>query len=755
MYDNLLAEEKEIIGIRRKRNHPYEYLKVHPEEQSKKEKEGWMLYKALKKEVKLRRFKEPNIRYVDELWVVLSTMGFTRMNKEQYLNIEYRDNGVMKNKAIDVLAVDNETVIVACCFVSKRIVKSNLVVEINEYIESSEGIRKVMRKHFPGKKICFILSTLNYQLSSVDAAIIAGSNLKYFNEKTVKYYGELAKHLGKSSRYQLLGNLFANTKIDGIPNKVPAIEGKMGGLTYYSFNIEPEKLLKFGYILHRNDANADLMPTYQRLIKKNRIVKIREFVKNGGFFPNSVVINIDQQKVKFDRASLQVDKSLSRIGVLSLPQKYRSAHIIDGQHRLYGYADTEYGSSNTIPVIAFVGLRKNDQVRLFMEINENQKTVPKNLQNTLNGNLLWESEDNNDRRKAIRLVLAQNLGEDIDSPLYDRIIIGENNATLTKCITLESINIGLAKSGLLNSYDKNNVLEKQGVLDLENNEATSKKLYELLIRTLGYLKSECYHEWDNGERQLGILTVNVGIYATIRVVSDLLAQGANEGRVKPKEDSVETLFMSIKVRLDYLTAYINSISDEDRKTIRKTYGGAGKVKAWRMFQDAIQQKDRSFQPEGLERWRRDNTKMYNEKTFSMISDLEILVREDVMQYLLGKYSEHWKLSIPKVVYQSIEKKASDLNYEIEDNQERIHPLSCLTLNECREIILYGKHWSEQFEKTYTKPSEARKKAGTKKKKTEWMRKLNDIKKRQNTFGYSVTEENFEMIKAIYQWLTKK
>lgn len=65
---------------------------------------------------------------------------------------------------------------------------------------------------------------------------------------------------------------------------VPAIRGKMGGHTYYSFSIEPERLLKIGYVLHRSDANKTMMPTYQRVIKKSRLQQVREFVENGGIF---------------------------------------------------------------------------------------------------------------------------------------------------------------------------------------------------------------------------------------------------------------------------------------------------------------------------------------------------------------------------------------------------------------------------------------------------------------------------------------
>ena len=74
----------------------------------------------------------------------------------------------------------------------------------------------------------------------------------------------------------------------------------------------------------------------------------------------------------------------SQIGTLHLPKQYRSVFIIDGQHRIFGYSGSKYAGKNTIPVVAMVNLEKEEQVKLFMEINENQKAVPKNLRNTLN-----------------------------------------------------------------------------------------------------------------------------------------------------------------------------------------------------------------------------------------------------------------------------------------------------------------------------------------------------------------------------------
>lgn len=227
----------------------------------------------------------------------------------------------------------------------------------------------------------------------------------------------------------------------------------MGGYTYYSFSIEPEKLLKVGYVLHRNEANQNMMPTYQRIIKKARLKSVRSFINDGGYFPNSIIISIDSggRGLVFDQTSTKVEGSISKLGILHIPKRYRSAYIIDGQHRLYGYSDSKYASTNTVPVVAFVDLDRTEQIKLFMDINENQKAVPKSLRVTLNADMLWESKDPNERRQALRSKIAQMLGEEPTSPLRSRVIIGEAEAVPGRCITIEAIQAALKKCNFFNT----------------------------------------------------------------------------------------------------------------------------------------------------------------------------------------------------------------------------------------------------------------------------------------------------------------
>ena len=74
--------------------------------------------------------------------------------------------------------------------------------------------------------------------------------------------------------------------------------------------------------------------------------------------------------------------------------------------------------------------------RDYLPINENQKSVSKNLRTTLNADLLWDSENPTERNTALFSRIAQELGENTESPLFDRVIIGENKETVDLCEVL-------------------------------------------------------------------------------------------------------------------------------------------------------------------------------------------------------------------------------------------------------------------------------------------------------------------------------
>lgn len=757
-YEKLVCD-KELISIKRKRSQIYNFEKFEPELQAKRESEGWEVDKVLKNQIKMKKPKPLDEQFEDEVWLLFASLGFTHLNKDRYLEIPYGTPDTCTNKQIDVLAIDGETILIVECKCARTGRKSNFKDEIEALYGIRQGLNKTLSSSFPDRKTKCIFATKNYDVSETDKKRMSELGIQYFDEYAVKYFSELAKHLGECARFQLLGHLFAGQKISAMDNKVPAIRGDMGGYIYYSFSIEPQKLLKIAYVLHRNDANNDMLPTYQRIIKKSRLKEVQKFIDKGGFFPNCLIISIDtkpKRQLQFDLASPQVESSLARIGILHLPQQYRSAYIIDGQHRLYGYADSKYNEKNSIPVVAFENLNQDKQVKLFMEINENQKTVSKNLQNTLNADLLWTSDDWNKQRKALRLNIAQKLGEKQSSPLFERIIIGENEVSPTCCITIDTIESALKSTNFLSRYDKSNAITENGTIDKGNNDATLKILLPFITQCFDYFKENLSEEWAKGDNHNGVLTINNSIHALIRIFNDIVNHLISRKVINPQIDDPNNLASEVEYYLGPLINYFSTITEEQRKEIRSNYGSGGKSKVWRTFQKIIADARDDFQPDGLAQWIKDNTKQFNYDSLSMIHDIERILKRDFAVKLEVKYGKTWVASgLPPKVYRQANTAMGKKKYENSINgiNDEISIWDCVTIANYRDIATFGANWTELFEYAYTRPDEL-KLSGGKIAKTEWIMRLSKIASSTTSASYSVSEQDYLFLKSIYEWLVK-
>ncbi|NBV92204.1 MAG: DGQHR domain-containing protein, partial [Flavobacteriia bacterium] len=384
-----LAGENEISKLIKQKRKDSLIESIDPTEKNKYILEGWTIEKEFKNSIRVSKSKPFDLAFEDEVWSLFGLMGYKFLNKDRNFILPYDKNNPTQTKQIDIFAKDDETILIVECKSSESNKRGDFKKELESYIGIIEGLRKSVSALFPRSKykFKFILATKNLSISEEDLGRLQKLKGLHLNEENIEYFFQLHSQIGPASKYQFLGNIFEGQEIPEMENKIPAVRGKMGGHTYYSFATEPENLLKIGYVLHRNKANVNMMPTYQRLIKKSRLKSVSEFIENGGYFPNSIVISIDAKNCNFDPANTQVSSTISDVGILHLPKKYKSAYIIDGQHRLYGYSNSEFKSKNTIPVVAFVNLSRDEQVQLFMQINENQKAVSKDLRNTLNADL--------------------------------------------------------------------------------------------------------------------------------------------------------------------------------------------------------------------------------------------------------------------------------------------------------------------------------------------------------------------------------
>lgn len=744
-----LLPVKNIPAETRRRLATDEFVTVSPKVQSEYEDDGWVLDRRLKLKVKMRRRKRHDVAFEDRVWAAMAKLNFPELNKDRHLRLPYGSTPA-EAQQVDVLAADDEVVLLIACKSTGSATGSTFKKDIEAIQARRAGMLSTLKERYPNHKVKFIFATNNFGVSADTEQRFLDTDIVHMDEEAIEYFLSLAEHLGRSARYQLHGYLFGGSKIPGIESTVAALRGKMGGYKYYSFAIEPARLLKLTYVLHRNRANNLMMPTYQRLIKKTRLRSVAQFVDGGGFFPNSVIINIEpgRRPLRFDRAELQSGDST--LGILHLPQTYRAAYIIDGQHRLYGYANSKRADTDLIPVVAFEGLPRSEQVRLFMQINENQQAVPKNLRSTLNADLLWDSGDLREQARALRLRIAQQLGEHKASPLYGRVIIGENSRSMTRCITIDAISGGLERGNFIGSFTKNE-MKALGTFYRGTNDATFAVLPRFLEQCFSYLRDALPVQWSLGASPGGFVFINSGVESLIRLFSDIVDHLVATHGIRPAETSLDALISLTQTHLDPVIAFLNGLDSDDAAEFRRLYGSGGPSRYWRRLQSALNEADPDFAPPGLAEYLKDQEKQFNAESFAMIRELEDFLKTDVRRRLQDKYGPRWKKDgVPLKVIQdatqlSLEKNRSkDIADEVED-------WDCLHLIDYRTIFQKDHAvWSEVFMKQYTRPGEETKPGGWKAR-SDWLVELNQVRNKV-AHGETVTEQEYEFLVSLSTWL---
>ncbi|MDM7888517.1 DGQHR domain-containing protein [Curtobacterium sp. RHCJP20] len=713
--------------------------------------EGWFVDRQMIKSVRMRRPKAHDVAFEDRVWAMFARLGFEQLNKGRDFRLVWGESD-NESRQVDVFAMDAETIVVVECKSSGAAqAPAETFKDVAEIIRGSrESLMRKLASAFPGRKVKFVLATNNFSVSAESIDRIEAMQIAYLDELAVDYYLELANHIGVAAKYQLLGHLFRGMKIPGLEGKVPAIRGRMGSKTYYSFMIEPERLLKLSYILHRSVGGGRSTDAYQRVIKKARLKAVQKFVDGGGFFPNSIVLNIDADvsRLRFDDAGVREGES--RLGVLHLPQTYASAYVIDGQHRLYGFAGSKRADSELVPVVAFVDMSPSDQVQLFMQINENQQAVPKNLRNTLNSDLLWYSHNKREQAKALTLRVGQWLGEEKTSVLKGRVVLGEDKVTNLRCISLDAVRRGLDKGGFIGEFTASE-MRRAGTFYRGSVEPTLRPLSTFLELAFERLASGLPVQWDLGKADGGFVFINNGVEALIRILGEIIQQYERENRFNAKRISPKEVFLHLEDKIDAIISGLSGLSAEEGAELKKTYGGSAGNVFWRKLQEFVKAADPEFEAEGLEEWQRAQAKQFNTESFAMIRDIETFLHDDVRLRLEKQYgASWWKVAVPPEVVQDAH--ALKIKKELSgENTEPVDWWDCLHLSAYHRILAYKqKIWDECFSADYTAPS-AKRSGGSWKDKSSWMNELIRIRN-TNSHEYSVTEDEHKFLVALHSWL---
>src|SRR5262245_14397700 len=575
----LVATDGEKHAEFKRRRDEFEYMKVLPGGEAPYLADGWNISKKLKRQLRLAKPKNVDRQFEDRVWRLFYRMGYDDLNKGHDFTIRYKAaDGSFREKQVDIFAKDAETVVVGECKCCDDYRSRALSKDIAEFVGLRKQFADAIRAHFGRDfkpKILWFFFTEKILWSQADKNKAIAEQLKIMTEREIDYFSQLSEQLGRATRYQFPAEYLGGQKIPELKDvTIPAVRGRLGGRTFYSFVSTPEQLLKICFVNHRTLADPLALPTYQRLVKKSRLKAIGEFIKGGGYFPTNILINFDEKR-RFEKKASDEAADV-QFGNLYLPDKYKSAWIVDGQHRLYGYSfiDPKYSKQN-VAVIAFEGLRREDEANLFVTINHEQKTVPRTLLDELDADLKWGSSIPAERVASVAARIVQALTETVGGPLFRRVIAQGMKGDDVICLTMPEIKGGIVRSHLIGSLAQKRKLLVSGPLSAERDERTVKRATDAINLFLERLKSANPARWDSGRP--GGFCINVGVRAMLLLFDALIKHAATKRKnFDPNNASPEEIVEEAIGVAKPLCEFLQTVSDtEFLERFAARYGSGG------------------------------------------------------------------------------------------------------------------------------------------------------------------------------------
>ncbi len=650
--------------------------------------EGWEEVSTSKHKAKIQKLKPEGVKLEDDIWCMFYNLGFRNLNYDEDLSVQWGDNPEDRHQ-LDVVAVGDEAIFVVECKATAKLKPASFKKEIGEICLYRDGVIKALRQIYGDeKKVKFIFATRNYTFAEGcdDEKRLADNKIFQFTDNTYDYINSLIKSYKSTAIYQFYGLMFKHERINKEKIRIPALKGTMGGHNYYMLSIEPAKLLKIGFVLHRTKVNTQItMPTYQRLLVPSRLKGIGEFIDKGGYFPNTIIVNFDdsnkKNRIQFEQAAGGSDDTKTKLGYLTIPNAYCIAYIIDGQHRVYGYAGSKYKDTNTIPVVAFDGLPSEEQLKIFMDINEHQKAVNPGLRLDLTEDLNWDSPRLDSRLKALRSSIIKQLGSGNNSVLSRKISIGEDSAKLA----FKPFDTALSQSSLLPKATSKEFTKHTDVCLYNTNCVDASKAMNDSQRRVSNLIKDCYayvyHKMSNEHKDEyeQFIECNRGTYAFISLIASL-NENLISNNVLSQTSSTKEQVDKMSTYFDVLIDYLCDMPTEDKSLILLSKGAGADTCWFRKYQNAIHRKISSYNPEGLNAWLETQNKDLQEEGKKFGRQIEKDIKTRILSKLEDLYGDTWENKVKKIKGKCFQRMDDNDDSEMQDWTD------FMTLQDYKEII---------------------------------------------------------------------
>ncbi len=704
-----LTNDISFLGkLYRAKKNKYQTKSVDHSLVDEKLKEGWLVERELKTKTNIYKEKSHFKEFEDDIWCQFYELGYRFLNIDETLHLPW-GKGPGESKQIDIIAIDDETVFLVECKSSEKLQKKapSYKDEFDVLNLRLEGLRKTIVQLVGKKvKIKYVFATRNIKLASdsLDIKRLEATQSFYYNDDIYDYVERLISNYKDAARFQFFGLIFKNQTISDDKIEVSALKGEMGGKEYYMFSIEPSRLLKMSYILHRTRSNTSEFPTYQRLLKPLRLPQIKKFLdEENGYFPNSIIVNFSdpkQKKLIFEPSKKSKDSS-SKHGLLKISNEYAIAYIIDGQHRLYGYAGSRYVETDTIPVVAFLNLEPQEQLKIFMDINQTQKAVSKSLIIALNKDMLWHAPLASDRLKALRSSIVTELA-DGSGPLAGLVLIGEEKKRGDHSISGDFIVRSLGKPGLLptargNKYNPDSSKTALYNIHNQNHEGemlkTQKKIVKLINNCYEFLEKSFLDLFNRNEY---FFTSSRGSYAFIYFIGNLNSHLTEKGELTINSTNSER-FLKMKDYLEILCAGVIKTSEEEQNKLLSLQGPAAHTPWVMFFQLIINKVFSDYEPRDFLDWKERQDESLQDEGRKYGESIERFMKKTVISNLQLLYGDVWDMNIATIKRECVNRASLEdqSNFNAGIKYENADWKEMFNINDYKTII--GKHWTKSPE----------------------------------------------------------
>jgi DGQHR domain-containing protein len=191
--------------------------------------------------------------------------------------------------------------------------------------------------------------------------------------------------------------------------------------------------------------------------------------------------------------------------VLNIPMEYASLELIDGQHRLYGFVNTNPATRRAFNLVV-LGVKGLDQIRrrdTFIAINDNSRRMDPNLVSYLK----YTADDDICRKDSALMAI--------------RIVVDLNKTTpFRKAIRL--LDIGRQRLTLkgLSGYDLRGLLGPKGLLRKHYPTNHPAEYVRVLRMYFSTIRSVFQKEWNEPDRY--IIATNRGVSAFLKLLKSIL-----------------------------------------------------------------------------------------------------------------------------------------------------------------------------------------------------------------------------------------